>query len=59
MVEGGGRSGRDGHVIYRHSHTDAKINMFRICAFLMPLVIVEYLDYISISICLACDVETT
>ena len=26
MVEGGGRSGRDGHVIYRHSHTDTKIN---------------------------------
>ena len=26
LVEGGGRSGRDGHVIYRHSHTDTKIN---------------------------------
>ena len=26
VVEGGERSGRGGHVIYRHSHTDTKIN---------------------------------
>ena len=26
MVEGGGGSGRNDHVIYRHSHIDTKIN---------------------------------
>ena len=59
MVEGGGRSGRDGHVIYRHSHTDTKINHVQDLCISYACSYIEYLDYISISICLACDVETT
>ena len=59
MVEGGGRSGRDGHVIYRHSHTDTKINHVQDLCISYACSYSGVFGHISISIYLACDVETT